>query len=195
VKKIILINGKKRAGKDYIGNIINEMVVNSKVLRFADPMKEIIASTFDISLDELEMMKNESEEYGLEIKVYPNNQPDSVLKYIDFRTILQRFCTEGMKPLFGDNVWADLCIKQALKNEVSIITDFRFYQEYETAIEQDVKVYTINIFNDNLPEADEHASERDLKDKNFKFDYYIDNTNQPDIYEDTKMIVERILKD
>jgi hypothetical protein len=100
-----------------------------------------------------------------------------------------------MKPLFGDNVWADLCIKQALKNEVSIITDFRFYQEYETAIEQDVKVYTINIFNDNLPEADEHASERDLKDKNFKFDYYIDNTNQPDIYEDTKMIVERILKD
>jgi len=193
VKKIILINGIKRSGKDYLGELMQELIPHSEIHKFADPIKEIIAVTFGISLDDLEVYKNNSQDYGIEIKVYPNNQPDCTLKYVNFREILQKFGTEAMKPVFGNDVWAELCLKRALEAEISIITDFRFYDEWKVVNSKDVKIFTINIFNDSLPQPDNHASERDLEDNNFKFDFYIDNTNQPNIFEDVKNIIKNIL--
>jgi hypothetical protein len=187
-QKVILINGLKRSGKDYLSEKIAEIVGenNVEIISFANPMKEIIANTFGISLNELEEYKNDTEGYGLEIKAYPNNQPSSVIAYTNFRKILQRFGTEGMKPIFGENVWAELGINNVLKSEKEyiLIPDFRFLSEYseaKTKSKGNYKLYTVNIFNDNLPQADAHASETELKEHNFKFDYIIDNTGQPDI--------------
>ena len=42
--------------------------------------KEIIAKMLDISLEQLEQI--DDPDYGLEIKVYPNNQPSQTIKYI-----------------------------------------------------------------------------------------------------------------
>ena len=191
MKKLILINGLKRSGKDYSTILLQEesqkKKISSDTVSFADPIKQIIADTFNISLEDLETYKNESSEYGLEIKAYPNNQNPLTIKYIGFREILQRFGTEAMKKQYGSKIWAKTGIKSALKKlkkkDIVIIPDFRFISEYKEAIKRvkkkNIQVYTINILNKDLPEADLHASERDLSDNNFVFDFYIDNTGQP----------------
>jgi len=195
MKKLVLINGVKRSGKDYVASLIKEKLKDVDIISFAGPIKEIIAETFDISLETLDDFKNNPEESGIELKIYPNNQEPITMEYISFRKILQRFGTEAMKPIFGDNVWADLGIKNAISsdNDIVIIPDFRFIIEYETAVEkmrtEGFELYTINIFNNNLPDADNHSSETELKDNNFEFNYTIDNTGRPDI----SMVLDKIL--
>ena len=193
--KVILIAGKKRAGKDYAGEIIKQFMPGIKCVRFADTIKEIISSTFGISLEDLEEYKNNTDQYGLEIKAYPNNQPEATIKYINFREILQKFGTEGMKPIFGDDIWVEACYNKIKDSEYSIITDFRFLSEYKSLLEKGFEIYTIKIFNDNLESDDSHSSENDLENNNFVYDFYIDNTNKPDITEDIKDILNSIFED
>ncbi len=177
-KTVILISGYKRSGKDYIANEINKILKGKgKVLSFADPMKEIIQNTFGITKEALNEYKNTPDEYGLEIKVYPNNQPQGVIKYINFREILQNFGTEGMKPVFGNDVWAMLTKQRTLNEALSIIPDFRFKVEYDVfKNDLEYKVITIRIQDDGINNLDTHSSENELKD--FKFDYTIDNTKK-----------------
>ena len=200
MKNLILINGLKRSGKDYTAELIKELTLDTSTVSFATPIKEIIADTFGISAEDLETFKNENQEYGLEIKVYPNNQPSGTIKYTDFRSVLQLFGTEAMKKQFGDNVWAKIGVENATKagTDLVVIPDFRFMVEYEEAdFEAQISgynLYTINIFNSDLPSADAHASERELQDNNFKFDFTIDNTGQPtNIKEKVQDILNTIL--
>ena len=189
--KIILINGKKRSGKDWNANLIKQELeergFSTQIMSFAEPLKNIISETFDISPEDLEKYKNESLDYGLEIKAYPNNQPSVVIDYINFRTILQRFGTEAMKKWFGDDVWLELLLKRV--NDASVdyilVPDFRFKVEY---IEKSI---TLKIKNDEYDNAgDLHASETELDD--FEFQYYIDNTGYPDTTSQIKEFVEFI---
>ena len=197
MKNLILIAGAKRSGKDYSAELIKELVEDTGVVSFAEPIKQILADTFEISLEALETYKNNSSDYGLELKAYPNNQNPVTFGYLSFRTALQRFGTEAMKQQFGDNVWGGRGVLSATKlpNNLVIIPDFRFVSEHEEAVKQarffGYNVYTINIFNKDLSEADLHASERDLSDNNFTFDFSIDNTGQPD---NIKKRVKKILK-
>lgn len=200
MKKVLLINGLKRSGKDYTTELISEILgdENTESISFAGPIKQIISDTFEISLRDLEEYKNDTENYGLEIKAYPNNQESVTIKHLDFRTILQRFGTEAMKPVFGDSVWAELAIRNVIKSnkEWVLIPDFRFVSEFEEAVKEaasnNFEIITINIFNDDLPQPDAHASETELKDKEFKFDFIIDNTGQPDIEGRVKNILDDI---
>ena len=193
MKHLILINGLKRSGKDFTAQLMSEIIPNIGSISYASPIKEIIADTFEISLEELEEYKNNSE------LLYLNNG-ERFEEISNFRTILQRFGTEAMKKQFGENVWAKRGIDAALElgNDIVVIPDFRFIIESEEAFKAASKynftVSTIHIFNDNLPTADLHASERDLSDNNFKFDYEIDNTGQPDISIKVKEIVSKILE-
>jgi len=199
-KHLLLINGLKRSGKDYSADKIISYVgeKNSERISFAGPIKQIIAETFEIGLDELEDYKNDTDSFGIEIKAYPNNQPEAIIKYTNFRTILQRFGTEAMKPIFGDNVWAQKAMDSVIDSEKewNIITDFRFLSEYKEAKKASEKynfeVISINIINDDLPAPDYHASEMELKDNNFKFDFVINNTGQPDITYLIEDIIENI---
>ena len=185
---IVLINGAKRSGKDFTANLLKEKLgVNhtTDTLSFATPLKQIVADTFGISLEELEMFKNEYQDYGVEVKVYPNNQPSSVLQYTNFREILQRFGTEGMKPIFGESVWADIMADKCFDSESDyiFIPDFRFNVESDAIKKLDednhgFKIVTLKIRNDDIDTTDAHASERELDD--YKFDYTIDNTGHTD---------------
>ena len=194
-KALILINGYKRSGKDYTGELITNLIGRKKcnIVSFAEPIKKIIACTFDISLNELEKYKNTTESFGIETKVYSKCQPSETLAFTNFRAILQKFGTEAMKPQFGNNVWAKLCIKKVRKSKkkINLITDFRFLTEFEEAKKYSnkgkYKLITINVFNNDIDNTDMHASESELKDNKFKFDFYIDNTSQPDI---TKKVEE-----
>lgn len=184
MSKIILINGKKRAGKDYIANLIKEEL-NSKgfsveIMSFADPMKDIISKSFDISLEDLEDYKNEKTKIAVKIPKLDGYLCDVIS---DFRTLLQRFGTEAMKPIFGDSVWADLLYKKAQNSETDyvIVPDFRF-------IVEDIPNYcTIHIKNDDVDHNDSHASENELND--YSFDVVLNNTGYIITKEDVKDLV------
>jgi hypothetical protein len=194
LSKKILIGGDKRAGKDYtalqLSIELNKRGYTTSIMRFADPMKFIIAETFGISLDALDEYKNDTELFGIELKVYPNNQPQGVIEYTDFRAILQRFGSEGMKPVFGSNIWAKLLYEKADKHDdidFVIVPDFRFLVEYLPSATS-IKVVNKLI---EASKTDTHSSENELND--FKWDYSIDNTEQKDISAEINEIVDNIL--
>jgi butyrate kinase len=190
--QIVLINGQKRSGKDYTAEKIQEELKHrgykSVIMRFADPMKQIISSTFNISEEDLDEYKNEPDEYGIELKAYPNNQPPVTIGYTDFRVILQRFGTEGMKPVFGDDVWASLLYNKADTSDCDfvLVSDFRFNIEYRD------DTITLKIRNDEIDvdKSDLHASERELD--NFEFQHTIDNTGYRDTTKEVREFVDTL---
>lgn len=161
MRKIILINGKKRAGKDYIANILKEKLGNCEIFHYADSMKQIIADTFEISLEELENFKNEN------VEITFNG------KRTTFRRVLQCFATEACKKVFGKDIWKQIVLNKMENSnaEYIIIPDFRFPEEY---IEDSL---TVKVLGGDT--NDTHISESALND--FKFDYIIDNTNKGDL--------------
>ncbi len=185
MKYLILINGPKRSGKDYTADLFHQGT-GASTLSFADPLKQIVADTFDISREDLEEFKNNSDMFDLVLTGHPNNQEPFKVFDTDMRTVLQRFGTEAMKKQFGDNVWAKRAVELAIdkKDEFVVIPDFRFTIEHKEAFkaaqENGFKLYTIYVQNDDLDLTDMHSSEKELSDNKFEFHYTIDNTGQPD---------------
>lgn len=190
-QRIILLSGFKRSGKDFVAQYLQEKIPGAHIISFAEPMKTIISKTFGITMEQLEDFKNEPSEYGIELKAYPNNQNPVRFGQTNFRTILQLFGTEGMKPIFGDNVWAELAERTAstIGNTV-IIPDYRFICENEVWDKSKYDVYEVRIQDDNLSSTDAHASETELL--MHSFDYYINNTMKND---DVFNEVDEMLKD
>jgi len=169
---IILINGAKRSGKDHSARIIKDKLsVNhtTSIMAFADPIKQVIADTFNISLEELNDYKNINQEICID-------NGGRYEEISDFRTIIQRFGNEAMKSMFGEKVWSNLLLDKALqcKSDFVIVPDFRFTIEEQVIIESDFNVITLKIKNDTAINEDTHASERELD--NYKFDYIINNS-------------------
>lgn len=189
MKKVILINGLKRSGKDYTAELISKFLDNDgttyDIFSFADPMKTILTKTLNITLDEFNSFKNNLSN----LEVQDCNGEKHLL---NFRELIQNFGDEAMKPIFGNNVWVDLMIKNIEQTgaDVILIPDFRFPQEYLKSSEN-ISVHTINVFNEDILNDDKHASENSLD--GFQFDYHIDNTGQPDITQDVELIISEIL--
>lgn len=166
--KILLINGKKRSGKDYsalrLKTIIEDMGKTVQIMSFADPIKEIVASSFGISLTMLDDFKNCEEDINIDI------EGESVA-ISNFRLFIQRFGTDAMKAQFGEFIWSDLLYEKAHNSlaDVVIVPDFRFRTEY---LKESI---TVKIKNDTVKNDDSHQSENDLN--NFTFDFTLDNTN------------------
>ena len=162
--KYILINGKKRAGKDFFASLLYAELVrtgaSAAVLSFADPIKDIMSVTLNIARDELDEFKNST------APVYIQNKHVS-----DARQILQNFGTEAMKKYFGEDVWVNLLHASAEKTkaEFIIVPDFRFFSEHLPGS------VTVRILNHDIYSAsDLHRSENELNE--FNFDYELDNT-------------------
>lgn len=162
--KYILINGKKRAGKDFFASLLYAELVNAghtaAVLAFADPIKDIMSVALNIARDELDEFKNSA------APVYIQNKHVS-----DARQVLQNFGTEAMKKYFGEDVWVNLLRSSAEKTnaEFIIVPDFRFFCEHLPGST------TVRILNHDIASAsDLHRSENELNE--FKFDFVLDNT-------------------
>lgn len=195
-KKVILLAGPARSGKDTIAKMIQKETSKSEILSFAGPLKQIIASTFDISLEDLDFYKNKSDKFILNLSEEEKSN-FNVNWGTNFRQILQRFGTEGMKPVFGDGVWADIACKKIKEsnNEVFIIPDFRFQIEANTVLElvnNDIaNVYFLNIYSDMCTITDnQHISEKDLE--NFEFDETINNMQGK--LQETEFVVSEFIK-
>ena len=190
-KTIIVISGAKRSGKDYSASLIKkelESIGKSvEIIHFADPLKQIIATSFDISLEKLDELKNESDRIKLNTALYGEYTLDTLT---DFRILLQRFGSEAMKPVFGDDVWGDLARKSIDKSDSDyiIIPDFRFIKELDSLNGLSI----ISIYVQGKESFDDsHSSE--VKPK-MSFDHEIDNTLQNDSPEKfAKQLVKELL--
>ena len=151
-----MISGLKGSGKDYVSDILCDTLVCER-LTFAEPIKEILATTLGISKEALDEMKNNED-----LKILNTN----------IREILQRFGTDAMQHHFGKDVWIDRLAAQLPKSGVAIVTDWRFKHEYNMLSKYGT-VVSVKVMDSNL-EQNSHISENDLND--FKFDFEIDNT-------------------
>ena len=184
MKTIFLISGKKRSGKDYVGELLvqklNQYGKSAKVLHFADKIKEILMETFKCDKVFLENIKLNGT-----LKVDIPQKICDVLNYNVYNTnsylicsgreLLQRFGTDAMQKVFGKTVWRDLVMKEIEESsfEYFVIPDFRFKHEYIDKY----NVITIKVSSDDVI-SDDHISENDLND--FKFNYYIHNNKLSD---------------
>jgi len=152
---VILITGQKRSGKDTVAKMLQEYLPKSTISSFAGPMKDITANTFNITLEELDYAKNEGRLKAL-LKF------KRLVFFTDFRKFLQRFGTEGMRPVFGDKVWVEQLVTTLPLENTVIASDWRFPLEknYLEYLGYDVK--TVKVLRENKREKkrDMHSSEQ-----------------------------------
>ena len=151
---ILLLSGKMNSGKDTFAQMLmDECPHPVERLKFADPLKDILAETFDVTREELERLKDEGEPY---------------------RGYLQRFGSGKMKEFFGDDVWAQLALERCSEEDtLYIIDDFRF------PIEHLPGSFTVRIHRVQLPDTlvdVNHISETALDDFVFDYDVYNNGT-------------------
>lgn len=189
-KTIILIAGKKRSGKNYTAEILQNLLlrkgISCETFSFAEPLKDIVAKTFLISQSELEDYKNNPNRYKIMLK---DNEGSNSRILTDFRQVLNDLGTPIMKSYFGDNIWVNLIENKIKKSQsnVIIIPDFRF--PIEKLQMKDTKVHTIRVNREGLEPSD-LVSENSLND--FVFDYEIDNNVEG--YSELMVQLEGIIK-
>lgn len=175
MKNVILLNGLPRVGKDTVADYLVDNHGYTK-LSFATELKNIMCRTFGITREALDDYKNNPNTYTLTLT---NNENNEVIFNTDFRDVLRYFGTEGMKPTFGDSIWARLTydkIKEKIeKDSISkfVIPDFRFSVEYITSDDYDVS--TVLVKDDRELPTEGHGSDVELYKNNFVFDYTIKN--------------------
>lgn len=172
---VILIHGVKRSGKDTFSDMLLREVGGTKKDSFALPMKRIIAKTFNMSMDELDYLKNND---NLKLCYTDSNTNEVTQLNITFRNILQYFGTEAMKPEFGDELWVKLLVKNYLNCDepILVVSDFRLEEEYKYIVEGGLDVITVKINRTEVENSgDSHKSENGLI--NFDFDFIVDNNS------------------
>lgn len=170
---VLAISGKKRSGKDWtaaaIKSELEQLGYSVDIIAFADPMKDILATTFGISLEQLDHYKNQNDRFKLNFVDYLSGEH---LESGDARVFLQRFGNEAMKSYFGPHVWRDLAIKRIAESDADyvIISDFRMPEEVIPGM------VSIRINSDSVDVTDTHRSENGLED--YLFDFELDNSNK-----------------
>ena len=172
MSKVLLISGRKRSGKDWTASTIkselNDLGYSVDIIAFAQPMKDIIATTLGLTLDELEQFKNDTKQFSC---IVGNNDDGTMESATDFRQILQHFGNEAMKKYFGQHVWRDLAIGHIAKSTADyvIVSDFRMPEEVIPG------ATTVRIHSTSVDTTDKHRSETALN--KWEFDYVLDNSN------------------
>ena len=166
--KLIGILGRKRSGKDTLGSYMIEKYGYERYA-FADPIKDILKTMFDLSDNQLNKDKEKIDErWG-----------------VSPRTILQKFGTEICRnnlenfiphiKLDGETLWVKLfkIFYEKNKDKNIVVTDVRFMDEINAIKSFGGKIVKIN--RENL-EFDGHSSEKDIDNYNPELiDYTIDN--------------------
>ena len=184
---IVQILGFSRAGKDWTASQFKAYFESQgksvEIMSYAAPMKRIAATLFGISLEQLDVAKNNPATYPIYCGEYGRDYIET-----DFRQFLQRLGNDAIKPIFGDNVWAKLAKANIDKStaDIIIIPDCRFTVEL-----REVGGTTVRIVNNSLPPPMNHPSELELL--NYVTHYSLDNTNHSLTSEDIETIAQRIL--
>ena len=184
---IIQLLGFARAGKDWTAYQLKAYFESQgksvEIYSYAAPMKRIAATLFGISLEQLDVAKNNPATYPIYCGEYGRDYLET-----DFRQFLQRLGNDAIKPIFGDDVWAKLAKANIDKStaDIIIIPDCRFTVELN-----EVGGTTVRIVNNSLPPPMNHPSELELL--NYVTHYSLDNTDHSLTSEDIETIAQRIL--
>lgn len=173
MSKVILLGGKKRTGKNtaekFLKNYLETKGFSVATVSFAEPLKEMVAMIFDITLEDVEFYKNNPNKTWIELI----NSHNQVVAQTDFRRVLQKFGTEVRNAYLGRNFWVNLAKDKvtASRADYVIISDWRFIHEASEMM-KDFDTKTI-IINKDTGSVDTHASEKELE--TFIPDYQISN--------------------
>ena len=184
---VIQLLGFARAGKDWTASQLKAYFESQgksvEIMSYAAPMKRIAATLFGISLEQLDVAKNNPATYPIYCGEYGRDYLET-----DFRQFLQRLGNDAIKPEFGDDVWAKLAKANIDKStaDIIIIPDCRFTVELN-----EVGGTTVRIVNNSLPPPMNHPSELELL--NYVTHYSLDNTNHSLTSENIETIAQRIL--
>lgn len=90
----------------------------AELYAFADPLKEIVGKAFDLSDKQLYGSQADKETVDPRYNVSP-------------RWLFQRIGTQGIREVFGPDVWANLTLERInkVKPELAVIQDVRFRNE------------------------------------------------------------------
>ena len=183
---VIQLLGLARSGKDWTAAQLKAYFESQgksvEIMSYAAPMKRIAATLFGISLEQLDVAKNNPATYPIYCGEYDRDYLET-----DFRQFLQRLGNDAIKPIFGDNVWAKLAKANIDKStaDIIIIPDCRFTVELN-----EVGGTTVRIVNNSLPPPMNHPSELELL--NYVTHYSLDNTDHSLTSEDIETIAQRI---
>jgi len=148
----------------------NLQVVLSKI---ADEMVDVITS--DISI---QGMPEDLEEKINKLRITPNNWYED--KTDITRVLLQTYGTDIMRKRVDDDFWAKDTKKRVKEKgaDITIITDFRFPNEYDVMADEELDLYTVLV--ERGVETDKqiaaHLSENSLDDFS-NWNYIVDNNS------------------
>ena len=183
-KKLIILSGKKRVGKDTVANLFNDYTYHKYALRaFAEPVKKAVSSAIGVNTYHANLFKDE--------KLIDVNNTQSNLTIRE----LYRKTADFYKELLGDDIFTKIMMRN-LASEKSeyprvIITDMRFKVEYEQMKQLDPVFIRIKS---NMGNTDTHPSEIDLDDiPDSDFHFIIDNTGtRTQLKEQVQTIVKKL---
>lgn len=167
VLALVGISGKKRSGKDTMGDVFSEYAFEKYAL--ADPIKESCKDIFNLTEDQIggELKEEEDPFWGM--------TP---------REIMQHFGTDAFREYFGDDVWVKSLL-QTLRLELpmrAVVTDVRFPNEVRPIQRAGGDVIRIDA-SERLEDRDEHASENALDDYG-GFDSVVTNNGSLEEFKD-----------
>lgn len=170
MKHIIMINGKKRSGKNFIaelwGTYLTEILgLKVKEVSFAYHLKNDVCIMLGITMEELEYHKDAGTEFQIGDKKF------------SIRTILQLYGTE-VRRREDDDIWIKRALPDITNNDADVIlvTDWRFENEIVKVkrwVPEEYQIHDVNITNVNIESVDTHASENDLN--GYKFTTVLEN--------------------
>jgi hypothetical protein len=183
-KKLIILSGKKRVGKDTVANLFNDYTQRKYELRaFAEPVKEIVSKVTRQTPYTLDLFKD--------FKMVGIDSIDSNLTIRE----LYRKTADFYKDLLGEDIFAKLLLRKIVNERFDyprvIITDMRFKAEYEQMKLLDPVFIRVKCRMGNM---DTHPSEIDLDDvPDSDFHFIIDNTGtRTQLKEQIQTIVKKL---
>ena len=183
-KKLIVLSGKKRVGKNTVAILFNEYTQRKYELRaFAEPVKEIVSQAVGTASYALDLYK--------ESRLVDVNGIQSNLTIRE----LYRKTADFYKELLGEDIFAKLMFRRLAHENYEfprvIVTDMRFKVEYEQMKLLDPVFIRVKCRMGNM---DTHPSEIDLDDvPDSDFHFVIDNTcTRTQLKEQIQAIVKKL---
>lgn len=187
--QIIGLTGKLGSGKDTVLARLQDLFGGTgsyQRVSFADKLKESAAALFGVTLEHLEMMKNEPSFRVniLNIRGYGQELGRS----LSIREMLQRYGTEAHRNIFGDDFWVEAAMrgieelapmpyqgKPDKSGPILVFTDVRFDNEARAIIERGGRIYRVIGPNED---TGDHVSEAGIADNLVVGE--IDNSHRPE---------------
>ena len=180
--KVIGIHGFARSGKDTVADYIIDNDKNVLKYSFANPLKSAVSSLFNIPREDLDGDNREVvlPEWGLSI-----------------RQILQRFGTESMREVFGEDFWLKKAQQTVDRIEKQfgiyqhVIADVRFENEADFCRKNGILIHIERPDVDGAVGDIGHASEGGINLNTS--DYHINNDGDlEDLYKKVDIIMREI---